>query len=116
MNRNYAAILVAFACSAVAADWPQWRGPDRTGLSKETGRKNSAKEFGGKVGFWAYSESVLVDGDHVICTPGGESAGLAAFNKKNGDVVWTSKLPEGDVADYASVIAVEGGGHKQYIG
>ena len=34
------ALLAAGSCFAAdpgAFDWPQWRGPDRTGLSKETG-------------------------------------------------------------------------------
>ena len=34
-------------------------------------QKNLRTEFGGKPGDWAYSESVLVDGDAVVCTPGG---------------------------------------------
>jgi outer membrane protein assembly factor BamB len=29
--------LILIALSAQAADWPQWRGPDRNGISKETG-------------------------------------------------------------------------------
>jgi outer membrane protein assembly factor BamB len=29
--------FLAVAMAGVAADWPQWRGPDRTGVSKETG-------------------------------------------------------------------------------
>ena len=29
--------LPAGQSSPVNTDWPQWRGPDRTGLSKETG-------------------------------------------------------------------------------
>jgi len=32
-----AASFVACAVPVLAADWPQWRGPDRTGVSKETG-------------------------------------------------------------------------------
>ncbi|HWQ93229.1 MAG TPA: serine/threonine protein kinase, partial [Clostridia bacterium] len=30
-------LLCACAQQADAADWPQWRGPDRDGVSKETG-------------------------------------------------------------------------------
>ena len=31
------ALLLAATRPADAADWPQWRGPDRTNVSKETG-------------------------------------------------------------------------------
>jgi outer membrane protein assembly factor BamB len=78
-------------------------------------QKSLPKDLGGKTGFWLYSESVLVDGDRVICTPGGEKAGLAALNKMNGDVIWTAEIPEHDVADYASVVKVEADGSRQYV-
>lgn len=78
-------------------------------------RKNLRTEFGGKPGQWAYSESPLVDGDAVVCTPGGASATLVALNKKNGDVLWKCALPEGDEAAYASAIIVVAGGVKQYV-
>ncbi len=29
--------LICFAASLSASDWPHWRGPDRDGVSKETG-------------------------------------------------------------------------------
>ena len=31
------AIFLTFAVPSLRADWPQWRGPERTDLSKETG-------------------------------------------------------------------------------
>jgi outer membrane protein assembly factor BamB len=77
--------------------------------------KNFPKEFGGKVGFWAYTESVLVDGDAVVCTPGGESATLAKLNKMTGEVIWKSAVPGGDLADYASIMPVMVNGKKQYV-
>lgn len=78
-------------------------------------QKNLMKEFDGKVGNWAYTESLLVDGDLVICTPGGSKATLAALNKKTGDTVWKAAVPDGDVADYASIMAVEVDKKKQYV-
>jgi outer membrane protein assembly factor BamB len=78
-------------------------------------RKNFPRDFGGQVGAWAYTESVLVDGDRVICTPGGTTATLAALNKDTGEVVWKAAVPGGDIADYASVMPVTAGGRKQYV-
>ncbi|MCA1617994.1 MAG: PQQ-like beta-propeller repeat protein [Acidobacteria bacterium] len=88
-------------------------------LEAKSGRirwqKNVRKEFGGRPGDWAYAESPLVDGDLVVVTPGGAEATMAALNKKSGAVVWKSAVPGGDPAGYASAIAVEGGGRRQYV-
>ncbi|HLL75298.1 MAG TPA: PQQ-binding-like beta-propeller repeat protein [Pyrinomonadaceae bacterium] len=88
-------------------------------LEARTGKirwqKNIRKEFGGVPGEWAYAESPLVDGDLVVVTPGGAEATMAAVNKKTGVTVWKSAIPDGGPAGYASAIAVEGGGRRQYV-
>src|SRR6266404_97254 len=78
-------------------------------------QKNLRTEFGGKPGEWAYSESPLVDGDAVVCTPGGSEATLVALNKKTGETIWKAAVPGGDDAAYASAIVVEAAGVKQYV-
>jgi outer membrane protein assembly factor BamB len=78
-------------------------------------QKSLRSDFGGKPGQWAYSESPLIDGDALICTPGGSEATLVALNKKTGAVLWKCAQPEGDEAAYASAIVVESGGVKQYV-
>ena len=233
--------LLVSATAAVGDDWPQWRGPDRTGVSKETGllkdwpkegpkllwkvaglgdgystpsvadgrvyllgtkgkdelmiclddskegkpvwsvkigrqaevsypgprstptldggfayvvgtdgtlacvdvkkgelkwSKNLAgKDFGGRPGNWAYTESPLVDGDLVVCTPGGPTATLAAFKKADGELVWKAPVPnselkaatgkgggkggkgggDGTTAGYSSAVVAEFGGVRQYV-
>jgi outer membrane protein assembly factor BamB len=57
----------------------------------------------------------LVDGDTLVCTPGGTDATLLALNKKTGEVIWKSVLPEQDAAAFASCVVVEFGGAKQYV-
>ena len=64
---------------------------------------------------WAYAESPLIDGDVLVCTPGGAEATLVALNKKTGDVIWKSAVPGGDEAAYASVIVATVAGVKQYV-
>jgi outer membrane protein assembly factor BamB len=86
---------------------------------KERWHKDLVKDFGGRVGqprmAWAYSESVLVDGDAVVCTPGGDTATLLALNKLTGDVIWKCPVPGGDGADYASIVVTDVGGSKEYV-
>jgi outer membrane protein assembly factor BamB len=56
-------------------------------------RKSLTEDFGGRVPTWSYRESPLVDGDKVICTPGGTEANLVALNKLTGDTIWKSPSP-----------------------
>lgn len=86
-----------------------------TATGKVRWRKNLRTDFGGKLGIWAYAESPLVDGDTVVCTPGGTQATMLALNAATGDVLWKSALPEGDEAAYASAQAVTAGGVRQYV-
>ncbi len=86
---------------------------------KPVWQKDLVKDFGGEVGQpqmnWAYSESVLIDGDKLVCTPGGDTATLLALNKTNGEVIWKSAVPGNESADYASIVVTEVGGVKQYV-
>ncbi len=78
-------------------------------------QKNLRTDFGGEPGQWAYSESPLIDGDALVCTPGGTEATIVALNKMTGETIWKSAVPDGDQAAYASIIVVEVGGVKQYV-
>ncbi len=77
--------------------------------------KNLRSEFGGEPGFWAYSESPLIDGNALVCTPGGKDATMLALDKRNGAIIWKSAVPGGDPAAYASIITVHAAGKKQYV-
>ncbi|HXT59620.1 MAG TPA: PQQ-binding-like beta-propeller repeat protein [Pirellulales bacterium] len=90
------------ACLETATGKPHWR-------------KNLRDDFGGRPGNWAYAESPLIDGNALVCTPGGEEATLVALNKENGDTIWKAAVPGGEEAAYASAIVVEAGGRKQYV-
>lgn len=87
----------------------------QTADGKEVWRKSLPKDFGGKMmSGWGYSESPLVDGPNLICTPGGAGGTLIALNKKTGELVWRSKEVK-DSAAYSSVLPVEFGSVRQYI-
>jgi outer membrane protein assembly factor BamB len=62
---------------------------------------NVIEKFNSKVPRWALSESLLVDGDHLISCPGGPQTCMIALDKTNGAVVW--KAPStGELASFAS--------------
>jgi len=76
-------------------------------------RRNLVFEFGGKVPKWGYSESVLIDGRWVVCTPGGPQCTMLALWRLNGEKVWA--CPAGDEAAYSSIIKVSIAGVHQYV-
>jgi len=63
---------------------------------------------------WGYTWSPLVDGDRLICTPGGPDGTVAALDKKSGNVLWRSKDLKEQCA-YASPIHAEVGGIRHYV-
>jgi outer membrane protein assembly factor BamB len=83
--------------------------------------KNFKADFGGRMmSGWGYSESPLVDGDRLICSPGAKDASLAALDPKTGNVIWKSTIPKfgdrgSDGAAYSSVVVSHGAGIKQYV-
>lgn len=72
-------------------------------------------DFSAQPPTWSYRESPLVDGDKLICTPGGEDATLAALDKRTGKTIWKSQVPGNPKAAYASAIAVDFNGQREYV-
>jgi outer membrane protein assembly factor BamB len=75
---------------------------------------NALRRFKGRNITWGLAESLLIDGQNVICTPGGEEIGLAALNKNTGRTVWTCTGTR-DKPGYCSPIIVEHGGLRQIV-
>jgi outer membrane protein assembly factor BamB len=76
---------------------------------------NLRKDLGGEMmSGWGYTESPLIDGDRVVCTPGGAQGTLASLDKRTGKVIWRSKELK-DKATYSSAIVAEVGGVRQFI-
>jgi len=69
-------------------------------------QKNILTEFRGRNIDWMISESPLIDGNHVIVSPGGPQASMVALDKMTGKTVWTSKELS-DPAGYASPIVAD---------
>lgn len=75
---------------------------------------NILEKFGGRNIRWGISESVLIEANMVICSPGGENACVVALDKKTGQTLWKSaKLS--DPAGYASAVATTVGGVRQIV-
>lgn len=92
---------------------------DLVGLNAANGKPVWSTSLEGGLGGrmmsgWRWSESPLLDGNLVVCTPGGSKGTVAALNKMTGQPVWRSAEIK-DSAAYASLVPVEIGKVRQYI-
>jgi outer membrane protein assembly factor BamB len=87
-------------------------------LDAKTGEKiwslNILEKFNGRNIIWGLAESLLIDGNNLICTPGGEAVGIAALDKRNGRTVWKSQGTH-DKPGYCSPIVFEYKGLRQIV-
>jgi outer membrane protein assembly factor BamB len=82
----------------------------------EQWRIDLVKEFGGeKADGWGYSESVLIDGDRLVCTPGGSANTMVALDKQTGQTLWTCARAEDRGAGHSSIVVAEIAGTRVYV-
>ncbi len=84
----------------------------RTG--KEIWSLNILDKFEGENIHWALAESLLVDGDRLICCPFGKEASIAALDKMTGEVIWTAEGID-DKAGYGTPAIAEYGGVRMIV-
>jgi len=76
-------------------------------------KKNILADFGGKKPNWAVAQSPVLYKGWVIAAPIGSEAGLAAFDRATGDVVWKSAALQGGMT-YATPMLAKIGGVEQF--
>jgi outer membrane protein assembly factor BamB len=94
-----AAGIGIFSLAALAADWPQWRGPERTGMSGETGLLQQWPAEGPKL-LWQVNDigdgyatpSVVGERLYVISSRAMDNEFVQALSIKDGRVLWTTRL------------------------
>src|SRR5262245_12130728 len=91
------AFLLA-ALPLTAADWPQFRGPDRTGISKESGLLKEWPKDGPKL-LWTHEDTGIgyagpsIVGDRLyIMGSDGDKEYLYAINVKDGKRAWKAEV------------------------
>jgi outer membrane protein assembly factor BamB len=80
----------------------------------EVWHRNILRDFNGRQLRWLLSESPLVDGPHLVVSPGGPGAGMVKLDKMTGKTVWTAK-DLSDPAGYSSITAADVGGVRIYM-
>jgi len=84
--------------AATEPDWPQWRGPERNGISKETGFAKAWPPAGPKK-LWSLKDlgdgygTVAIKGNRIYLQAGkGSDSSVYAFNRADGKILWNKKL------------------------
>ncbi|HUQ72948.1 MAG TPA: PQQ-binding-like beta-propeller repeat protein [Planctomycetaceae bacterium] len=76
--------------------------------------EKSLSDFGGRRPNWGYCESVTIDGQQVLCTPGGKQGAVLALDKVTGSTLWQSQNFT-DGAHYSSIVPIDFAGKHQLI-
>jgi outer membrane protein assembly factor BamB len=101
MFKRLPLILLAVTVAAGADDWPQWRGPERNGLSKESGLLKQWPAAGPSrlwmnASLGAGYGSVAVQGDRIyLQSLLGRQSTVASLNRADGKIVWSKVLGPG---------------------
>ena len=72
---------------------------------------NTFKAFGGRNLHWGITESLLVDGDRLFCTPGGPDVLMAVLDRHSGKTLQTLR-GNGELSAYCSPALVKHGGRR----
>jgi outer membrane protein assembly factor BamB len=94
--------MLAFARLAAAADWPQWRGPDLSGASPDTGFAKTWNATDGvrwKTPLPGFSGATpVVSGDRVFVSSPNPDKDLLllCIHRKDGKILWQKVLSTGD--------------------
>jgi outer membrane protein assembly factor BamB len=92
------AFVGALSVASAAADWPQWRGPQRNGISTETGLLKTWPAAGPAL-LWSINNigqgygSISVKGDRLFVQGSTATASvLYCLNRSDGKVIWQASL------------------------
>ncbi len=73
--------------------------------NKEIWSKTMKEDFGADSLKYGRSESILIAGDQLFCTPGGIDHNVVSLNRYSGELIWSSK-GVGDPATHSSPIFI----------
>jgi hypothetical protein len=91
-------VLFLATLAGRAADWPQWRGPNRDGISHETGLLKSWPTEGPRLVWTAtnlgpgYATVSVANKRIFTCGDRADANFVLAFDAGNGKALWTAKL------------------------
>src|SRR5687767_13176185 len=91
--------IVLLIAALTAADWPQWRGPQRDGISQETGLLQEWPAEGPPL-LWRVDElgggystpAVVGNRIYLLNNKGNDNEFVQARNVENGEQIWATTI------------------------
>ena len=90
-------IFLVSSAPLPAEDWPEWRGPERDGVSKETGLLKEWPKEGPKllwqvkdIGYGFSTPSVVGDRLYLLSNKGADNEFVQARSVADGKEIWTT--------------------------
>jgi outer membrane protein assembly factor BamB len=77
-------------------------------------KKEMLKETDGENINWGVTETLVVDGDKIYCSPGGKKQNVVALNRMNGSFIWSS-TGMGELSAYCTPLLINHGGRKLLV-
>jgi len=68
--------------------------------------KDLFHDFDGDNIRWGITETLVVDGDKIFCTPGGKNTNVIALNRFSGELIWSCK-GESDLSAYCTPLLIK---------
>src|SRR6266550_5628944 len=100
-------LLIVAAVSADANDWPQWRGPERNGISQETGLLKEWPKDGPRllwhrsdVGYGYSTPSVVGERIYLLSNIGMDNEFVQALDVKDGKKIWETRIGKVGLNNY----------------
>ncbi|HEY2911532.1 MAG TPA: PQQ-binding-like beta-propeller repeat protein [Gemmataceae bacterium] len=115
--------MIGSGCAPTYADGKLYVVTNKNGvvakLDATTGKvdwqKSYVKDFGAGTPSWGFNDSVLIDGDKVICAPCGKKGAVAALKVQDGSVIWATTEKPGGGAGYSSPVKAVVDGVPMYV-
>lgn len=73
---------------------------------KPVWEKDFLTDMDGKNITWGYTEAILLDGDKLFCTPGGQKNNVMALNRMTGETIWSSN-GLGELSAYCTPLLIK---------
>lgn len=87
--------LVASACAVLAADWPQWRGPNRDGITTEQSGRWPPRKLWSKTVANGDSSPIIAAGKIYLTGEDGGKTRVYCLDAETGAQLWSDVTPGG---------------------